>query len=157
MSYLCRSVANVPSPPGRTETFAFLFDMNQLFEEFIAELVRRVVWRIHPPRTARSLAITRLDVPRPKRHPVSAMEQDHQSNAVVCRSPDLASHAGEGLLSASEHAGLTVSDWGNGYRAMTRATDFSVFLIRSFISLFSDDTALLSHLSPSALRSKGAR
>jgi 5-methylcytosine-specific restriction enzyme subunit McrC len=49
-----------PQPsPGRTETFAFLFDMNQLFEEFIAELVRRVVWRIHPPRTARSLAMAR--------------------------------------------------------------------------------------------------
>jgi 5-methylcytosine-specific restriction enzyme subunit McrC len=27
--------------PGRTETFAFLFDMNQLFEEFIAEFIRR--------------------------------------------------------------------------------------------------------------------
>jgi 5-methylcytosine-specific restriction enzyme subunit McrC len=26
---------------GRTETFAFLFDMNQLFEEFIAEFIRR--------------------------------------------------------------------------------------------------------------------
>jgi len=31
-----------PQPsPGRTETFAFLFDMNQLFEEFIAEFIRR--------------------------------------------------------------------------------------------------------------------
>jgi hypothetical protein len=34
--------SDFPRPlPGRTETFAFLFDMNQLFEEFIAELVRR--------------------------------------------------------------------------------------------------------------------
>jgi 5-methylcytosine-specific restriction enzyme subunit McrC len=31
-----------PQPsPGRTETFTFLFDMNQLFEEFIAEFIRR--------------------------------------------------------------------------------------------------------------------
>src|SRR6185436_1884583 len=31
-----------PQPsPGRTETFAFLFDLNQLFEEFIAEFIRR--------------------------------------------------------------------------------------------------------------------
>jgi 5-methylcytosine-specific restriction endonuclease McrBC regulatory subunit McrC len=36
VSHLCLSVANVPLP-GRAKTFAFLFDMNQLFEEFIAE------------------------------------------------------------------------------------------------------------------------
>jgi len=54
----------------RTETFSFLFDMNQLFEVFIAELLCRVVWRIHLPRTARSLAGARLDVSRPRRHPV---------------------------------------------------------------------------------------
>ena len=40
-----------PQPsPGRTETFAFLFDMNQLFEEFIAEFIRRElreVWQSH--------------------------------------------------------------------------------------------------------------
>jgi len=39
-----------PQPsPGRTETFAFLFDMNQLFEEFIAEFIRRElreVWQL---------------------------------------------------------------------------------------------------------------
>jgi len=38
-----------PQPSsGRTETFAFLFDMNQLFEEFIAEFIRhelREVWQ----------------------------------------------------------------------------------------------------------------
>lgn len=43
MSYLCRSVAKVPPPPGRSEAFAFLFDMNQLFEEFIAEFIRRAL------------------------------------------------------------------------------------------------------------------
>jgi hypothetical protein len=40
VSHLCLSVANVPLP-GHTETFAFLFDMNQLFGEFIAEFARR--------------------------------------------------------------------------------------------------------------------
>jgi 5-methylcytosine-specific restriction enzyme subunit McrC len=47
-----------PQPsPGRTETFAFLFDMNQLFEEFIAEFIRRELrevwqsrgWTFHAP------------------------------------------------------------------------------------------------------------
>ena len=34
VSHLCPSVANVLPPPGRTETFLFLF------EEFIAEFIR---------------------------------------------------------------------------------------------------------------------
>jgi hypothetical protein len=34
--------SDFPCPrPRRTETFAFLFDMNQLFEQFIAEFIRR--------------------------------------------------------------------------------------------------------------------
>jgi hypothetical protein len=41
-SSFCIHPSDFPRPrPGRTETFAFLFDMNQFFEEFIAQLVRR--------------------------------------------------------------------------------------------------------------------
>ena len=40
-----------PQPsPGRVDSFAFMFDMNQLFEEFIAEFIRRElreVWQSH--------------------------------------------------------------------------------------------------------------
>ena len=40
-----------PQPsPGCTETFAFLFDMNQLFEEFIAEFIRRELREVWQPR-----------------------------------------------------------------------------------------------------------
>lgn len=39
-SHLCPSVARLLELQRRTETFAFLFDMNQLFEEFVAEFIQ---------------------------------------------------------------------------------------------------------------------
>jgi 5-methylcytosine-specific restriction enzyme subunit McrC len=53
-----------PQPsPGRSDTFAFMFDMNQLFEEFIAEFIRRELrevwrargWTFHPQSGTRHL------------------------------------------------------------------------------------------------------
>lgn len=58
--------------PGRSETFAFMFDMNQLFEEFIAEFIRRELrevwqsrrWSFHAQSATRALLCDEAARPR---------------------------------------------------------------------------------------------
>jgi hypothetical protein len=60
VSHLCLSVANVPLP-GRAKTFAFLFDPPNKTADKHEPTLRGIHRRIHPPRTARGLAIVGLD------------------------------------------------------------------------------------------------